>query len=406
MLRLINTVLGGVLGQAQAEQNFENQKELADLNNKYAEAAAEKAYQRQVEQWNRETEYNDPASQRARLQNAGLSVSNMYGGSGAAAVAGQAGDLSQVPQNEYAQGGVYRNMPNKFEYMDYLGKLAEVEVLNSQKEKNLAEAQEVQSRIPGNEVDPALKGSQIGVNQTQMELNRANNSLVQLKAITEQQAARNLELANQLAEATQEANIQKANAAASQAFADLQRTWQEINFREDMNEAELAKSYQELNVMMSTEMLNYALAQAAYVGMDLTQAQADEARARISALYSDDGYYASEIAVNNQQIEESGARTRVLNAQGDFEEKRAAKAEKIIKSEIGKNRSESAKNWVGAVSQGLETVTRVVVDVATGGATAVARNGLPPQKPEAQKSVIYDFERSMSSPEAKKIFGM
>lgn len=404
MLRLLNTVLGGVLGQAQAEQNFENQKELADLNNKYAEAAAEKAYQRQVEQWNRETEYNDPASQRARLQNAGLSVSNMYGGSGAAAVAGQAGDLSQVPQNEYAQGGVYRNMPNKFEYMDYLGKLAEVEVLNSQKEKNLAEAREVQSRIPGNEVDPALKGSQIGVNQTQMELNRANNGLLQLKAITEQQAARNLELQNLLQEATMESSIQKANSAAAQASAEVTRTWQEIYYRQDMNELEKMQAYQNCLQIQSQTILNYAYAQAARAGIELTEAQKQECQMRMEAMYGENGYYASEVAVNNQQIEESGARTRVLNAQGDFEEKRAENAGKIIKSEIGKNKSESFKNYVAGASQILQGITNICADVMTGGATAVARAGMPAKK--ATESQLWTFDKAMRSPEVGKLFGL
>lgn len=73
------------------------------INNKYAKSAANKQYDRQLDFWNRQNEYNLPKNMVARLKDAGLNPALMYGaGTGAS----EAGVLSSVPGNEYAQRGV------------------------------------------------------------------------------------------------------------------------------------------------------------------------------------------------------------------------------------------------------------------------------------------------------------
>lgn len=75
------------------------------LNNYFADKAATRQYNRQLEFWNMQNEYNSPLAQRERLQKAGM---NPSGVAGEVASGQQAGELSSVPGNQYAQEGLLR----------------------------------------------------------------------------------------------------------------------------------------------------------------------------------------------------------------------------------------------------------------------------------------------------------
>lgn len=60
---------------AAREQRLENER-----NRNFQREMAELAFQRNIEQWNRENEYNSPVEQRKRLQAAGLNADLFYGG--------------------------------------------------------------------------------------------------------------------------------------------------------------------------------------------------------------------------------------------------------------------------------------------------------------------------------------
>lgn len=86
-------LLGGLFGLWRDKQN-----------SKYAEEAATKQYERQLEFWHKQNQYNTPAEQRKRLEAAGINpAAAMSGG-----VENQSQGLSQVPGNEYAKSGVLR----------------------------------------------------------------------------------------------------------------------------------------------------------------------------------------------------------------------------------------------------------------------------------------------------------
>lgn len=102
------------------------------LNNHFADKAATRQYNRQLEFWNMQNEYNSPLAQRERLQQAGM---NPNGVAGEVASGQQAGELSSVPGNEYAQNGVLRleGLAQTLEIMSRIEKLgAETGLLTTQ----------------------------------------------------------------------------------------------------------------------------------------------------------------------------------------------------------------------------------------------------------------------------------
>lgn len=86
------------------------------FNHHLADKAAQKQYDRQLEFWNMQNEYNKPSAQRQRMQDAGFNPSAVVG-----EVAGgqNAQQLSTVPGNEYAQSGFMKleSLASVFETM-------------------------------------------------------------------------------------------------------------------------------------------------------------------------------------------------------------------------------------------------------------------------------------------------
>lgn len=74
-------------------------------NSRLAEESADRQYQRQLEFWNIQNDYNTPSAQVSRLKDAGL---NPAAAVGQVASNGYGQQLSSVPGNEYAKNGVFR----------------------------------------------------------------------------------------------------------------------------------------------------------------------------------------------------------------------------------------------------------------------------------------------------------
>ena len=88
--------VGGLANLFTQGRQEAHDRAMATLNHKYAleQMAQQNAYQ--VEQWNRENEYNDPSNVKHRYEAAGLSPYAVFGNS-AASGAGIAGGLSSAP---------------------------------------------------------------------------------------------------------------------------------------------------------------------------------------------------------------------------------------------------------------------------------------------------------------------
>lgn len=109
------------------------------LNNYLANKSAEKQFNRQLDFWEMQNEYNTPLAQRRRLEQAGFNPALALGD-----VAGNntAGNLSSVPGNTYAQSGVFdinalQNSMNAFGVLEQIG--ADTDLMRSQIELNLIE---------------------------------------------------------------------------------------------------------------------------------------------------------------------------------------------------------------------------------------------------------------------------
>lgn len=109
---------------------------IAAYNNKQAQKAADLEYERQIELWNMQNEYNSPENQRKRLEAAGLNPAAVLSGG----VDNQSATPVQVPGNNYAKNGV---MPLGL-LADTMVKFAQARNLNSSSRKMDVESSNVE----------------------------------------------------------------------------------------------------------------------------------------------------------------------------------------------------------------------------------------------------------------------
>lgn len=98
----VSSVIGGLVsggfGLIGQQQQFKQNKQLVELQAQKQSQLNQESYLRNLEQWNRENEYNSPVAQMARLQEAGLNPNLIYGST-------DGGTASHSPQLEPASVG-------------------------------------------------------------------------------------------------------------------------------------------------------------------------------------------------------------------------------------------------------------------------------------------------------------
>lgn len=103
---LLSNVFGQIGQGKQQQAQLNMQKELleqsAAINYKYGEMAAENAYKRQMEMYERSYQDQSYSAMRKQMEDAGLSVGLMYGGSGSG---GGSGAMSGAPMGATGTGG-------------------------------------------------------------------------------------------------------------------------------------------------------------------------------------------------------------------------------------------------------------------------------------------------------------
>lgn len=109
---LASSVIGGIGSAIQARKNRKLARELAQKQQDFQSAEAEKAFQRNVEMWNKQNAYNTPAAQMARLEAAGLNPNLAYGtlGSSAAGAAPSYNAASAVQPSEAVYSDPYQSI--------------------------------------------------------------------------------------------------------------------------------------------------------------------------------------------------------------------------------------------------------------------------------------------------------
>ena len=97
----VGALFGGIGAKKRMKRQVEAQKELneqaAKLNYEYGEKAAENAYKRQMEMYERSYQDQSYGAMRKQMEDAGLSIGLMYGGGGAG---GAGGATTGAPQGE------------------------------------------------------------------------------------------------------------------------------------------------------------------------------------------------------------------------------------------------------------------------------------------------------------------
>lgn len=140
----IGSGLGALFGpsrkkllQEQLTAQKELNKQAAELNYQYGEKAAENAYKRQLEMYERSYEDQSYQAMRKQMEEAGLSVGLMYGGSGSG---GGAGQMSGAPMG--ATGGAQAGDATAAMglALQYKKMAADVMLAQSQAEVNRAQA--------------------------------------------------------------------------------------------------------------------------------------------------------------------------------------------------------------------------------------------------------------------------
>lgn len=102
--QLLGSLKSGVVDAVGGLPSTAVEMGVSAFNNWMAERSAQKQFDRQVDFWEMQNEYNSPLNQRKRLQEAGL---NPVAAAGDIGGHNTAGSLSSVPGNQYAQQGVF-----------------------------------------------------------------------------------------------------------------------------------------------------------------------------------------------------------------------------------------------------------------------------------------------------------
>lgn len=132
-------------GIVTSEFNKKNTKELAAYDYQLAEEAAVSSYERQLDFWNKQNEYNTPSNQRTLLEQAGLNPALMYGSSVSSSTA------SSLSSTATGQGKTTPTNYNLTGSMDIINKMAmatQIKKTNADIDKTNAESEAIRASLP------------------------------------------------------------------------------------------------------------------------------------------------------------------------------------------------------------------------------------------------------------------
>lgn len=151
---LVNTITGGFGQRRQYKYQSKLQRQQYELNEK----AADSAFQRQLQQWQMENEYNDPSQVRSRYENAGLNPYSAFGTAGSYTPQ----QMSSAPQGGGSGLGSASAFP--IEAVDPLTaarQLAEIERVKAETKKIQGDTKDPEETQRGQELTNSLLEQQI-----------------------------------------------------------------------------------------------------------------------------------------------------------------------------------------------------------------------------------------------------
>lgn len=208
-----DSIVGGVAGYAGASVQQRNNKELMD-------------YQATLnrEQWERETEYNSPANQMARMAAAGMNPNLALGDAGNAGNTQLSTGMASAT-NPFGQGA------------SVMAAVRQGRMFDAQEDLYRAQAEELRSRIPGNDMKPSVMQSQIDMAASNIERNGV------LNGYTQEQQSKIKEEIKQVAEEIKKTQQETANLVVQGEILSEQKYQEEVEsfYAEDMQKARLGE---------------------------------------------------------------------------------------------------------------------------------------------------------------------
>lgn len=144
-------------------------KRNARIQYEYGEKTAENAYQRQLDFWDMQNEYNSPLAQVQRIREAGLSPVEQVD-------TGNSSNLSSVPQGTGAQ---VQQTPVHFDLLGAVEQLSRIDQMQFQNTKLGAEAKQIFSQIYLNSLEGELKKA--GLHEVAARVNKLGQETSNLK---------------------------------------------------------------------------------------------------------------------------------------------------------------------------------------------------------------------------------
>jgi len=126
-------IASGVSGIAQGAINAIQSRRNTDKTIKANKQMAEYQYNKDLEMWQRQNEYNNPASQMFRLKEAGLNPNMVYGNKGVTGNTSSQMPKYQAPRLDYNYQPVVQNLPSVLSgFQDYALKQATIDNVREQ----------------------------------------------------------------------------------------------------------------------------------------------------------------------------------------------------------------------------------------------------------------------------------
>lgn len=264
------TAAAGIAGAAgniaSSVTDFGQTRRAQNRNYKLNERAAENAYARQIEQWNRQNEYNLPSNAYRRelqgLRENELSPGLLYSGAGSSSA--PATDTS-APAGSGASGtGAMSRPPLSF----------------SEAFQTAQSIKESQSRIESNKAMSNKANAEAGLVPTQNALIQSQTNLNNVAALSTEAQTTGQLLSNELAEATLPINIQQARLNLKTTETLLEQYAEQVKqsiintrFASRTFDIRVAAAHQDIALKTAQTVLTYAHAEAANRGLALTDAQ-------------------------------------------------------------------------------------------------------------------------------------
>lgn len=215
------SLLGSALGFGSQKKTNKANMELAKYQNEWQSQENEKAYQRNLQMWNLQNEYNSPTQQMARLRSAGLNPNLVYGNGVTGNSAGSApqyqpADIKRAELSPYRgwNQGLSDAVSNFLAYRSNRAQVENMEAQNSLIRQQTATEATRQANIAASTA------------RSEFDLSQANR----LKDVSVSMA---------------EAQMNKAQHDASTAWSESKQSWIRYNINKALQETRIKVGKQE-----------------------------------------------------------------------------------------------------------------------------------------------------------------